>query len=607
MTLTKRARAYGLQPTYTVVDGPDRTAPPDTLTALLKAFGADTAPPLEVEPRLAAPENTACFLPPDTHLWGIALQLYQLRSSRNWGIGDFADLEHLARIVAPMGADFLGLNPLHALFLAAPTQCSPFSPSNRRFLNPLYLAVDRVPGFLPDMVADAELDSLRQTDLVDYAGVASVKLRVLRSIWDGGAALPDSFLLEGGDALHRHALFDALSAHMVAQGHGAGWRNWPGAWHDLNGKAVQDFAQQHQDQVRFFQWLQYLCNHQLHSLRALCDQLGMRIGLYLDFAVGEAADGSGSWGSPDVLADVRIGSPPDAYNEQGQDWGLAPLSPLAMARSHAAPFRALIADATRQAGALRIDHAMGLWQLYLIPPGATAAAGTYARYPVTDMLFALADASLANRTVIIGEDLGNVPDGFQDVMEACNILSYRIYFFERGAKGFIPPADYPQSALACLSTHDLPTFRGWWRGDDIALRKRFGLIAAKGARKQDRDRKAERADVLVDLQKAGLLTAAQACQITPDGATPDLITAIHAHLATAPSHLFAARLEDLAAELHPVNIPATVDEYPNWRRKLSLTLDELAQTPLFQTTLAAIAAARPGSPSRSRTQSRGGR
>lgn len=593
MTLNTRARAYGLQPSYAVVDGPDRKAPPATLEALLQAFGAETAAPLDTPPRLAAPEGAQCFLPEATRLWGIALQLYQLRTSRNWGIGDFADLDHLARTVAPLGADFLGLNPLHALFLAAPAQCSPFSPSNRRFLNPLYLAVDRVAGFLPDMVDSAELDALRQSDLVDYTGVAAVKLRVLRKIWDNGAALPDSYLMENGQALQRHALFEALSAHMVDQGQGAGWRAWPDAWRDIDAPAVQDFAQAHENDIRFHQWLQYLCNQQLHALRALCDQLGMRIGLYLDFAVGEAADGSGSWGSADVLADVRIGAPPDSYNEQGQDWGLAPLSPLAMARTKAAPFRMLIEDATRQAGALRIDHAMGLWQLYLIPNGATAATGTYARYPIGDMLTALADASLENRTVIIGEDLGNVPDGFHEVMEACNILSYRIFFFERTEDGFVPPADYPQSALACLSTHDLPTFRGWWRGDDIALRKKFGFISAKGARVQDDARKTERADLLDDLHDADLLTAAQTNKITSDDAPPELITAIHGHLAQAPSRLFAVRLEDLAAEVNPVNIPATVDEYPNWRHKLALSLDDLMQTPLFHKTLAAIAAARP--------------
>lgn len=593
MNLRKRARAFGLQPTYAVVDGPDRKAPPETLEALLHAFGADRTDPLEHEPQLEAPEGARCFLPENGRYWGIALQLYQLRTSRNWGIGDFADLEHLARIVAPKGADFLGLNPLHAMFTAAPAQCSPFSPSNRRFLNPFYLAVDRVPGFLPDMVDDAELQSLRESELVDYSGVAAIKLRVLRAIWEAGPALPDSFVREGGTLLHRHALFEALSAEMVAQGNGAGWVGWPETWRDVNGAAVQGFAQSQVDQVRFHQWLQYLCNQQLHALRALCEQVGMRIGLYLDFAVGEAADGSGSWGSADVLANVRIGAPPDSYNEQGQDWGLAPLSPLAMARERAAPFRSLIEAATRQAGALRIDHAMGLWQLYLIPEGASAAEGTYARYPLGDMLIALSEASLENRTVIIGEDLGNVPPGFQEVMTACNILSYRIFFFERTEEGFVPPADYPDAALACLSTHDLPTFRGWWRGDDIALRQRFGFIADKGAKAQNKERKAERADLLVDLQKAGLLTKAEAQQITAHDAPAALITAVHGHLASAPSRLFAVRLEDLAAELDPVNIPATVDEYPNWRSKLGLSLEEITRTPLFNEMIAVISTARP--------------
>lgn len=593
MSLDKRARSYGIQPTYTVVDGPDRKAPPATIEALLQAFGADREEPLVHEPQLETPEGAHCFVPDDGRYWGIALQLYQLRTSRNWGIGDFADLEHLARIVAPAGADFLGLNPLHAMFLAAPAQCSPFSPSNRRFLNPLYLAVDRVPGFLPDMVDDDELESLRASELVDYVGVATTKLRVLRAIWNAGAALPDSFVQEGGALLHRHALFEALSAEMVSQGHGAGWIGWPGEWRDVTSATVQDFAKNHADDIRFHQWLQYLCTQQLHALRALCEQVGMRIGLYLDFAVGEVADGSGSWGSSEVLANVRIGAPPDSFNEQGQDWGLAPLSPLVMARENAAPFRNMIAAATRQAGALRIDHAMGLWQLYLIPEGASAADGTYARYPVDDMLRALSDASLENRTVIIGEDLGNVPPGFQEVMTACNILSYRIFFFERTSEGFVPPADYPREALACLSTHDLPTFRGWWRGDDIALRKGFGFIAEKGARKQIKERKSERADLLADLQKAAMLTKAEAQTINANDAPPALITAVHGHLAKAPSRLFAVRLEDLAAELNPVNIPATVDEYPNWRSKLGMDLDQLTRTELFKNIIAAIAAARP--------------
>ncbi|MFD1912204.1 4-alpha-glucanotransferase [Halodurantibacterium flavum] len=596
MTVEKRARAYGIQPEYEGIGGKMHRPPRATLEKLLDAFGADRLPPLEREPELAAPADALCHVPGEGRYWGIALQLYQLRSARNWGIGDFGDLQAVVRLAAAAGADFVGLNPLHAMFLANPAQCSPFSPSNRRFLNPLYIAVDRVEGFDAAMVDPDALAALRDAELVDYAGVAKAKIAALRRIWDAGAAIPDAFLAEGGPDLRRHACFEALSAHMVAEGHGAGWLSWPERWRDADGEAVRAFAEAEGDEIRFHLWLQYLAAQQLQQTRDLCDRLGMRIGLYLDFAVGEAADGSGSWGSPIVLPDVRIGAPPDYFNEQGQDWGLAPLSPVAMAAERAAPFRSLIEQATRQAGALRIDHAMGLWQLFLMPQGAGAEDGTYARYPLADMLTALAGASRANRTVIIGEDLGNVPPGFREVMEACRILSYRILLFERTEDGFIPPEDYPREALVCLSTHDLPTFRGWWRGDDVTLRAGFGFISPEAAEEQEASRRAERADLLADLTAAGLLTEGEAHQATPDDAPAALIVAVHRHLARAPSRLFAVRLEDLAGELQPVNVPSTVDEYPNWRRKLGLDLAALAETPLYRNVTAALAAERPKDP-----------
>ncbi|TJZ85578.1 4-alpha-glucanotransferase [Paracoccus hibiscisoli] len=593
MTLRDRARAYGIQPQYDLVGGAQRDAPDNTLRGLLQAFGADRLPPLADEPQLVAPPGAQCHVPGQGRHWGIALQLYQLRSARNWGIGDFADLQVLAGHAAQAGAAFLGLNPLHAMFLADPSRCSPFSPSNRRFLNPLYLAVDAVPGFDPAMADAAALHDLRAAPLVDYPAVAAAKLAALRAIWAKGATVPEAFRAEGGDDLYRHALFEVVSTEMVAQGHGAGWLSWPEAWRAVDGEAVRTLADRRSDDIAFHMWLQYLCQTQLQALRDRCRSLGMAIGLYLDFAVGEAADGSGSWGSDIVLPDVRIGAPPDYFNEQGQDWGLAPLSPVAMAATRAAPFRELIGRATRQAGALRIDHAMGLWQLFLMPQGAGAADGTYARYPLADMLTALAEASRQNATTIIGEDLGNVPPGFRDVMEACRILSYRIFFFERDAQGFIPPKNYPREALACLSTHDLPTFRGWWRGDDVALREGFGFIGQTAADEQRRSRAAERADLLGDLVAAGLITAEAAGTIGPDDAPPALTVAVHKHLSRAPSRLFAVRLEDMAAELSPVNVPSTVDEYPNWRRKLTVPLDKLVDTPLYRDLAAALAAERP--------------
>ncbi|MDB6454571.1 4-alpha-glucanotransferase [Falsirhodobacter sp. 20TX0035] len=584
--LETRARSFGIQPDYEGMGGTVHTAPRQTLEALVQAFG-DT-PALATPHELRAPAGVRCHLPEDGgRVWGVALQLYQIRSDRNWGIGDFADLEALAALLGGAGADFIGLNPLHALFLTDPSRRSPFSPSNRRFLNPIYIAVDRVAGY-HDGMADADLAALRDTDLVDYPAVTALKMRVLRRIWDAQGR-PDAADRDNTD-LNRHALFEALSAHMVAQGHSAGWQAWPAEYHDVAGPTVAAFAREHAADIAFHRWLQQETDRQLAAARAACDAAGMGIGLYLDFAVGEAADGSGSWGDPDVMSSVRIGAPPDYFNEYGQDWGLAPLSALRMAESRAAPYRGLMEQATRQAGALRIDHAMGLWQLFLIPYGMGPAEGTYVRYPIADMLTGLAEASNKNRTLVIGEDLGNVPPGFRDVMEETGILSYRIFFFERTEDGYIPPPEYPALALACLSTHDLPTFQGWWMGDDIALRASHDLISAEAAEEQATSRTTERQELLADLMAAGLL---EDNTVTDGPASPELVVAVHRHLARTPSLLFAARLEDLVGETKPVNVPSTLDEYPNWRLKLGVTLEEMETFSLFDATTRALRAERP--------------
>ena len=585
-----QARDLGIQAEYAGMDGTSHDVPETTLEKLIAAFGPGTA----MRPQsLKAPPGACCHLPDGPRSWGVAVQLYQLRSARNWGIGDFADLEDLAARLGGIGADFIGLNPLHAMFLADPARCSPFSPSNRRFLNPLYLAVDRIQGFDPAMTDNDEIEKLRRTDLVDYPGVAGAKLRALRQVWRGLGQpdADDGFRRRNGADLDRHALFDALSAHMVAAGHGAGWAAWPDGWRDPDGDPVARFVGDHGADIAFYRWLQDQADRQLARARDACKAAGMGIGLYLDVAVGEAGDGSGSWGQPDVLADVRIGAPPDYFNEGGQDWGLAPLSPAAMAASRAAPFGALMAGVMARAGAVRIDHALGLWQLFLIPEGVGAEAGTYARYPLDDMLRALAAASRDSETLVIGEDLGNVPPGFREMMEAANILSYRILFFERGKDGgFLPPEDYPGKALACLSTHDLPTFLGWWAGRDIELRAQFDLIGPDTAREQAEARPGERRDLVRALARAGLLEDEG---IADSGQAPlDLVVAAHRFVARTPARLMAVRLEDLAGDDRPVNLPSTADEYPNWRPKLPGTIDAITGSATFGAIVAGIRAER---------------
>ena len=587
-----RARELGIQPDYEGVGGTRHEVPDETLEKLVAAFGPAPA----MRPRaLEAPEGVRCRLPEGPPAWGVAVQLYQIRTARNWGIGDFADLETLAAILGAQGAAFVGLNPLHALFLADPARCSPFSPSNRRFLNPLYIAVDRIPGFAPDMADPGEIARLQATDLVDYPAVAALKLRALRAAWRAAGAPDASDAFRGGNGaeLDRHALFETLSAHMAARGHGAGWRSWPPAWQDADGPAVTAFARDHAPDLAFHRWLQEQADLQLARAQDACRDAGMGIGLYLDIAVGEAADGSGSWGRPDVPGGIRIGAPPDYFNEKGQDWGLAPLSPAAMAATRAASFETLIGGVMRRAGAVRIDHAMGLWQLFLIPDGADASAGAYARYPLDDMLRALAAASNRHGAVVIGEDLGNVPPGFREMMEAAGILSYRILFFERDGIAFVPPQDYPTNALACMSTHDLPTFQGWWRGDDVRLRQEFALVSEDTGREQAEARPAERQALLRALGDAGLLPREQDA---PGGEAAPLavVVAAHRYLARTPCRLMAVRLEDLAGEIRPVNLPSTQDEYPNWRPKLALALDDVVAGDTFRAIVGGIRSERPG-------------
>lgn len=604
--LVELARRYAIAHEYEDVDGQIRSAPEGTMEKLLAAFGVDasdpttalaSAPPESAVPALEAPKGVRCHQPPalaEGRLWGIALQLYQIRSARNWGIGNFSDLAAFARIAGSAGADFVGLNPLHALFLANPAHCSPFSPSNRRFLNPLYIAVDAVEGF-EDSDCDAEARAAaRDAAQIDYPAVARLKSAALGRIWRRRRGAPHDmpqFLRDGGEALYRHALFEAISEKMTTEGASAGWHGWPEDWRDPEREAVRKFAAEHGDAIDFHLWLQYLADRQLAEAREAALKAGMRIGLYLDFAVGEAPDGSSTWSDRSlVLGGLRIGAPPDAFNEAGQDWGLAPLSPLKMAEQHAAPFHALMAKATRRAGALRIDHAMALWQLFLIPEGVGTSEGTYARYPIAEMLQALAAASEENACLMIGEDLGNVPEGFREVMEAAGVLSYRILLFERDESGFIAPEDYPRQALVCLSTHDLPTFRGWWRGDDIALRAEIGVTGEEDLDERLAERARVREELLADLAAAGLFDGSAPGDALPPDA---LAVAVHRHLARAPSQLFAVRLEDLTGETAPVNLPGTAQEYPNWRPRLGVALENLEDSQLFRKITSVLAVERP--------------
>jgi 4-alpha-glucanotransferase len=509
---------------------------------------------------MSVPKDVRCHVPAsllDAPGWGVFCQLYELRSDRSWGIGDFADLAELARICGAEGTDFLGINPVHALFTAMPERASPFSPSNRRFLNPLYIA--------PDLLG-AQKPAMENGDSVDYDAVADAKLPALRRIFDQSEpeAAFDDFVADGGEALRQHALFEALS-----HAHGGGWQDWPSAFQDPQSPEVSGFAGQHADEVRFHLWLQWIARQQLHAAQKAAKDAGMRLGLYLDLAVGEALDGSATWsGTAVALPDLTIGAPPDVFSEDGQNWHLAAPSPVALRETDFAPYRAMIAAQLQDAGALRIDHAMALWQLFLIPKGAPAAHGTHLRFPLPDMLRVLAEASQTHDAVVIGEDLGFVPEGFREAMEKAGVLSYRIVYFEQSEAGFSAADTYPKMALACLSTHDLPPLVGWWEGIDIDLREANGLVSPTASRAHRKHRTWERKHL------------ARAMGVKkPDADT--LLDAAHRFIAATPSVLAGVRLADLVGPARPTNLPGVTDGYPNWQPRSPVRIEDIASHTTF--------------------------
>lgn len=571
----------------------DRQVPRETRLALLAALGVDDehGPEAAGVPDFHRPPDAVCALPDwltEAPTWGFFCQLYELRSEGSWGIGDFGDLAELTAVAGAAGADFLGINPVHALFIAEPDRCSPFTPSNRRFLNPLYISMHDLPD-KSTPPGGRELAEAEAAELVDYAAVADLKLSALRGVFAQRPFGTDDFeefnFIEfcetGGEALYRHALFEALSLAMVARGHTAGWHGWPEEYHDHAGPAVARFARRNGEEIRFHQWLQWIAARQLDLAHIAARASGMRIGLYLDLAVGEAPDGSATWSEPGLtLKGVSVGAPPDVFSQDGQMWDLAALNPVTLARRDYAPLRALIKAQLDHAGAMRIDHVMMLRQLFLVPEGAAPSAGTHMAYPFADMLRVVAEESREHDAVMIGEDLGWVPDGFRDIMQAANILAYRILYFEQEYGMFRRAGTYPENALACISTHDLATLKGWWAGDDIETRRDCGLIDAHLADAQSARRHDERIALVNALIDGGELPAGSS--LGESSELPlDVLVATYRFLGTARSRLVGVRLADLVGPAEQTNVPGTVAEHPNWQRRAPVLVSQIAADPVF--------------------------
>ncbi len=559
---------------------------------------------------IAAPER--CWRPATLqdggNVWGPALQLYALRSARNWGIGDFGDLGALIEQWAARGAGIFGLNPLHALFPHNPAHASPYSPSSRLLLNVLYLDIEAIEDcaecepaqrLLRSEQFQARLAALRAAELVDYPGVAAAKFEALELLHahfrrrhlaagDARAQALLEFRARGGEMLRRHALYDALQEHFHRADPGVwGWQKWPAEYHDPAGAAVARFALEHAARVEYFEYLQWQAEIQLSRVAWRCAELGLGIGLYLDLAVSVDRAGSDAWAYQECYAlGTSVGAPPDEFNLKGQDWGLPPLRPDRLRASRYELYTCALREAMSHAGALRIDHVMGLMRLYWIPAGAEPGAGAYVHYALEEMMAILALESHRNRCVVIGEDLGTVAEEMRSALARYGVLSYRVLFFERdGAGEFKRPAEFPREALVTVSTHDLPTLAGWWQGADLALRQRLDLFPDQASYEtQVKARAEDRARLLRALERAGLL---------PRDVDAGLAAAVHAYAAAAPSRIMMMQLEDLLGVVEQVNLPATTDQHPNWRRKLPLDIERIGSQPRAAALAARLAQLRP--------------
>lgn len=531
--------------------------------------------------------------------WGLSLQLYALRSQRNWGIGDFTDLKVALAVAAQLGAATVGLNPLHALFIDNADRCSPYSPTSRLFINPLYLDIEAIAEFKYCAEArkavrikafQTRLKQLRATQFVDYSAVAEIKLSILQQLfqqfyqheWQN----PDSKRAQGlrdfqqqqGKALHHHALAEALQEWF----HGwdpncSGWPDWLPSYRQPDSELCQQFAQEHPAQILFYQYLQWQAHEQLNDCKIKAQELDLELGLYCDLAVGVSCDGAEVWADQDVYGcNVGIGAPPDDFSPGGQNWGLAPFKPVALRNTAYQAFIATLRASMRYAGALRIDHVMGLARLFWIPSFGVfsaqgiSAEGAYVNYPFADLLNILALESQRNQCLIIGEDLGTVEDHVRHALADAGVLSYRVLYFEKHWQddhSFKPPQDYPEQALVTASTHDLPTLHGFWEKLDLHARTELNLYPSSEAETSHHaTRQHDKQRLLQALQQAGYA-------LSGDPPGDEFNLAVQEYLSQSPAQLLLVQIEDAFNIAEQVNLPGTVAEYPNWRRRLPVALE----------------------------------
>lgn len=537
---------------------------------------------------------------------GLTMHLYSLRSERNWGIGDFTDLLNLMKYAAEKKLDFVGINPLHALFTSKPAFASPYSPSSREWLNPIYLDIEKVGAFtyneqLKNWLAQPKIRqriaALRVTETVTYTAVWACKRDALQMAFNAfeqdtceaavnERAAFEAFVLENGKALQGFGLFEALDQYYSRPGQ-VGWQSWPSEFHQPDGEAVEKFALSHEREIRFYMWLQWLCAKQLQEVNQAAAEYGVKLGIYGDLAVGVARGSADTWlNRQDYCMDVSVGAPPDPLGPTGQNWNLPPLNPLMLKHTGYEKFAHLLRENMRLYGVLRIDHVMALCRLWWVLNGKTADFGAYVHYDAEVMFAILALESRRNRCVIIGEDLGTVPDEARHLLNRYQVFSYKVMYFSKGWNGFQLPEEYPEQAITVISTHDVAPLAGYWIGKDLDTMFKLGTLPDVAAFQTALDeREHDKADLLDKLKETGCLGADVQM---PAKADEILLGALHKYGALSRSKLYAVQLENLLGVIDNLNVPGVTEGYPNWAQKMPVSLEDFLQHRLMGGQLAII-------------------
>ena len=549
---------------------------------------------------------------PDSRLWGLGVQLYALRHaepSGPGGSGDFSSLAQCCIAAAREGADAVAINPVHAGFSADASRYSPYAPSSRLFLNPLY--IDPAAVFGRVAVSDAAaalgmLERLEQLDNlaeIDWLELGPIRLAILRRLFEQREALLTPALLEdyqqfctaGGDALYSHACFEALHQfHADSDAIAANWRDWPEDQRDPQASGVAAFAREHAQEIGFHLFAQWLAARGLDQAQCCAREAGMAIGLIADLAVGTDGSGSHAWSRQDeIFKALQVGAPPDIYNPYGQAWGISAFSPRGLRQHGYRAFIEMLRATLGHAGGLRIDHALGLARLWLIPNGAGAAEGAYLRFPFDDLMRLIALESWRARAIIIGENLGTVPAGFNDRLRRHGLLGISVLWFERthgegGREIFKPPREWSPASIATTTTHDLPSVAGWWSGRDIEWREQLNLLEPGPAVAEAfRQREVDRQILWQALLEAG--AASGECP-APDSVAP--IEAALRFVGCTPAPLAIIPIEDLLASREQPNVPGTIAGHPNWQRRHPGDIHAALATRDVAQRLAALNAAR---------------